>query len=83
MAATFDRLSKGVANYLNELEKNNNKAWFDDNRANYGQGLLESCNDFVAAMGPKLANISPDIHAQPKIAGYLIQINCDTQLSKV
>ena len=63
MAATFDGFSKTATKFLKELEKNNNKAWFDDNRADYEQGFLEPCNDLVAAMGSKLAKISPDIHA--------------------
>jgi uncharacterized protein (TIGR02453 family) len=82
MAATFDGFPKAATKFLKELEKNNNKAWFDDNRADYEQGLLEPCNSFVAAMGPKLAKISPDIHAELKINSSLMRINRDTRLSK-
>ena len=62
MAATFGRFPKPATNFFKELE-NTNKAWFDDNCANYEKGSLEPCNDLVAAMGSKLAKISPDIHA--------------------
>ena len=72
MAATFDGFPKDATKFLKELEKNNNKAWLDDNRADYEQGFLEPCNDFVATMGPKLAKISPDIHAVPKVNGSLM-----------
>ena len=33
-------------------------------------------------MGPKLAKISPDIHAEPKVNGSLMRINRDTRFSK-
>lgn len=33
-------------------------------------------------MGPKLAKISPNIHAVPKINGSLMGINPNTRLSK-
>ena len=72
MAATFDGFPKAATKFLKELEENNNKAWFDYNRADYEQGFLEPCNDFVAAMGPKFAKISPDIHAVPKVNGSLM-----------
>ncbi|MCX8232131.1 MAG: DUF2461 family protein [Alphaproteobacteria bacterium] len=35
MAATFDGFPKAATKFLKELEKNNNKAWFDDNRADH------------------------------------------------
>jgi len=82
MAATFDGFPKTGTKFLKGLEKNNTKAWFDDNRADYEKGLLEPCKDFVAAMGPKLAKISPDIHAVPKVNGPLMRINRDTRFSK-
>ena len=82
MAATFDGFPKAATKFLKELEKNNNKAWFDDNRADYEQGFLEPCNDFAAAMGPKFAKISPGIHEDPKINSSLMWINRETQLSK-
>ena len=39
-----------AATFLKQLEKNNNKAWLDDNRADYESGLLELSKDFVTAM---------------------------------
>ena len=35
MAATFDGFPTAATKFLKELEEKNNKAWFDDNRADH------------------------------------------------
>ena len=82
MATAFDGFTKTATTFLKGLAKNNSKAWFDANRADYESGLLEPCKDFVVAIGPKLAKIAPDIHAEPKVSGSIMRINRDTRFSK-
>jgi uncharacterized protein (TIGR02453 family) len=82
MATAFDGFPKTATTFLKGLAKNNSKAWFDANRADYESGLLEPCKDFVVAIGPKLAKIAPDIHAEPKVSGSIMRINRDTRFSK-
>ena len=81
MATAFDGFPKTATTFLKGLAKNNSKAWFDANRADYESGLLEPCKDFVVAIGPKLAKIAPDIHAEPKVSGSIMRINRDTRFS--
>ena len=82
MVTAFDGFPKTATTFLKGLAKNNSKAWFDANRADYESGLLEPCKDFVVAIGPKLAKIAPDIHAEPKVSGSIMRINRDTRFSK-
>ncbi|MDA0368276.1 MAG: DUF2461 domain-containing protein [Proteobacteria bacterium] len=82
MATTFNGFPKDATTFLKGLAKNNKKEWFDAHRAEYENGLLEPCKDFVAAIGPKLAKIAPDIHAVPKVTGSIMRINRDTRFAK-
>jgi uncharacterized protein (TIGR02453 family) len=49
-AATFE--------FLDELERNNNRDWFGANKARYEAGVREPALDFITTMGPELAKIS-------------------------
>lgn len=82
MTTTFNGFPKAATTFLKGLAQNNSKTWFDAHRGDYENGLLEPCKDFVAAIGPKLAKISPDIHAEPKVNGSIMRINRDTRFSK-
>jgi uncharacterized protein (TIGR02453 family) len=73
-AATFTFL-RGVA-------ANNNKAWFDAHRTDYEAGYVEPAKAFVAALGPRLAKISPTVKYEPRVNGSLFRINRDVRFAK-
>lgn len=78
----FDGFTRELCAFLAELEHNNNKAWFDENRKRYERVMLQPAKDFVAAMQPALASIAPDLHAEPKVGGSIMRVARDTRFSK-
>jgi uncharacterized protein (TIGR02453 family) len=69
--------------FLTELEHNNNRPWFAENKARYDELVFEPAMDFIVAMGPHLAKLSGDIDAIPKRqGGSLMRVYRDTRFSK-
>ena len=68
--------------FLAMLEKNNNKAWFDEHRADYQQHLLDPLKIMVMALGPRLEKKIPGLKYDPRVNGSIFRINRDTRFSK-
>jgi uncharacterized protein (TIGR02453 family) len=79
---SFAGFSRELLSFLAELEQNNHKAWFDRQRERYERLMLQPAKDFVAAMQPALATISPGLRAVPRIGGSIMRIARDTRFSK-
>lgn len=77
----FAGFSRELTRFLGELEQNNNKAWFDQNRKRYEEVMLGPAKSFVAAMQPLLATIEPSIRAEPKVGGSILRVARDTRFS--
>ena len=45
--------------FLKDLEANNNRNWFEANKARYQEDALEPFREFIREMEPRLAKISP------------------------
>ena len=80
--STFQGFSAKMLTFLSQLGRNNNRDWFQKNRATYDDELMEPAKAFVEAMGEKLPGISPDIRAEPRVNGSIRRINRDTRFSK-
>jgi uncharacterized protein (TIGR02453 family) len=72
-AATLD--------FLADLSRHNDKAWFDANRDRYQAAYVEPAKAFVEAIAPALETIVPGIRAEPKVLGSIFRINRDTRFS--
>ncbi|MBU0514287.1 MAG: DUF2461 domain-containing protein [Proteobacteria bacterium] len=81
MTSGFNGFTKQTVKFWQELKKNNNKTWFDQNRDLYDEHVVAPAREFVAAMGAKLKKIAPDILAIPKVNKSLFRINRDTRFS--
>jgi uncharacterized protein (TIGR02453 family) len=79
---SFAGFSRELLSFLAELERNNSKAWFDQQRERYERLMLEPAKDFVAAMQPALATISPGLRGDPRIGGSIMRVARDTRFSK-
>ncbi len=77
----FDGFFKDTVSFFNRLKKHNEKEWFQSHRGDYESYVLTPARSFVAAMGERLTEISPDIKAVPKINKSLFRINRDTRFS--
>jgi uncharacterized protein (TIGR02453 family) len=79
----FSGFSKETINFFSNLEQNNNKTWFDNNRSVYDQHVLPEAQHFVQDMGQKLqSEISEHIEAVPRIDKSIFRLNRDIRFSK-
>jgi uncharacterized protein (TIGR02453 family) len=68
--------------FLDGISAHNEKAWFDSHRALYEAGYVEPGRAFVAAMGPRLKQLSPSVMFDAKVNGSIGRINRDIRFSK-
>jgi uncharacterized protein (TIGR02453 family) len=80
--AAFEGFTQDTLGFLADLAANNEKAWFDSNRARYDDALLEREKLFVAAMGARMHRAVPGLEAVPRVNGSIFRINRDTRFSK-
>lgn len=68
--------------FLAELETNNSKQWFDDNRNRYEDFVKAPSFDLIAALAEPLGALNPRLKAEPRVNGSLKRINRDVRFSK-
>jgi uncharacterized protein (TIGR02453 family) len=69
--------------FLGELAANNRRDWFEQNRQRYEDAVRTPALDFIAAMAPMLASVSPHFTAIPsKQGGSLMRVFRDTRFSR-
>jgi uncharacterized protein (TIGR02453 family) len=70
--------------FLRDIEVNNNKAWFEDNRTTFDAYLMAPAQDFVAALGSRLRTLDPAIVVDTRTngRGVLMRFYRDTRFSK-
>ena len=78
----FAGFPRGTVLFLQDIAANNTKPWFDDHRTDYEASWLDPARSFVVAMGERLADVVPEIVAEPKVNGSIRRINRDTRFSK-
>ncbi len=66
--------------FLQDLSKNNSKAWFDEHRAEYDDFWVAPAKAFVVAAGAALREIAP-VEAQPRVNGSIFRVNRDIRFS--
>lgn len=72
----------GLLHFLEQLSRNNNKKWFDANKARYEFEVREPALAFIAAMEKPLRKVSPHFVAAPKkVGGSLIRIHRDVRFA--
>lgn len=59
--ATFGGFPAAGIRFLRELERNNERDWFEAHKAQYLEAVLEPTKAFVVALGQRLQTISPHI----------------------
>lgn len=78
---SFTGFPKAAVQFLKDLAKNNDKAWFNDHKETFTSQLLQPAQTFVVAMGKKLETIAPDIHVDPRTDKSIFRIYRDTRFS--
>jgi uncharacterized protein (TIGR02453 family) len=75
--------SSGVFTFLRELEANNNREWWEDNKDRYVRLIREPAKEFIADFGPRLQSISDRFVADTRTnGGSLMRPYRDTRFSK-
>ncbi|MEN0067602.1 MAG: DUF2461 domain-containing protein [Myxococcota bacterium] len=69
--------------FLSDLAEHNDRDWFAENKPRYEANVLEPCLEFIRALGPALADVSPRFPAiAKKQGGSMFRIYRDTRFSK-
>ncbi|MCI0336290.1 MAG: TIGR02453 family protein [Acidobacteria bacterium] len=77
------RFTPELFTFLQELKKNNNKEWFEQNRGRYLKFVRDPFLAFIAAFRPRLQNLSPWLVADPKpVGGSMLRIHRDLRFSR-
>ena len=80
---TFPGFPAGAMAFLSELARNNERAWFAENKNRYEELVREPALDFIQAMGQPIADAAPRFVAVPrKTGGSLMRPYRDTRFSK-
>jgi uncharacterized protein (TIGR02453 family) len=83
MTTSFPGFPKSFFAFLRQLARNNDRAWFEANKARYKDDVVAPMSDFIAAMAPRLAKISSHYVADPRPhGGSMFRIYRDTRFSK-
>ena len=72
--------SKDFIQFLRELNENNNKEWFDENRKRYEQNVKKPFELFIGDLILAVQEFDPKIQINPKKA--IFRINRDVRFSK-
>ncbi len=69
--------------FLKQLKKNNNREWFQENKARYESSIVQPSLDLISAMSKHFERFAPLFLAIPKkTGGSLMRIYRDTRFSK-
>ncbi|HLF30095.1 MAG TPA: DUF2461 domain-containing protein [Xanthomonadales bacterium] len=78
----FEGFPADLFGYFRDLEKNNNRDWFNTNKARYLESVVQPMCEFILAMQPRLQAISPHYVADPRPhGGSMFRIYRDTRFS--
>lgn len=80
---SFSGFSRQSIQFLTELEQNNSKAWFVENRHLYDNYLFPEAQLFTVAMGRLLSKtLAPQLQAIPKTDKSIFRLHRDVRFSK-
>ena len=68
--------------FFRELARNNNKAWFDQNREGYDAHIIGAFRGLLATLEPFLLKLNPNFETSGKANRNLSRINRDIRFSK-
>ncbi|MCY6380263.1 DUF2461 domain-containing protein [Hoeflea prorocentri] len=78
----FEGFPKKSVRFLQDLNKNNSREWFEAHRADYDAYFVEPAMQLIEALSPVAASLDPPHHAVPKVNKSLRRIHRDTRFSK-
>ena len=81
----FRGYPENALSFLKEIERNNNRPWFQENKGRYEDLIRTPSLDFIEAMGTRIEKkLSPHFLAvRKKVGGSLMRVYRDTRFSTV
>lgn len=77
------RFSRATMRFLGDLEKHNNRPWFQAHREAYERDVRDASVAFVRDMLPYVAKLSPHYTGEAKpVGGSIMRIHRDTRFTK-
>jgi len=69
--------------FFDQLASNNNRSWFNDNKARYQESVVNPISEFIVCMAPRLKEISDHFVADPAPhGGSMFRIYRDVRFAK-
>lgn len=78
----FIGFSPATLDFLRNLQKNNNKVWFEKNRSLYQKVLLKPLQELVLDLQDTISDIDPHIETRPLINRAISNIYRDIRFSR-
>jgi uncharacterized protein (TIGR02453 family) len=79
----YAQFNPGTLQFLNQLQQNNNRAWFNENKSRYEEQVLDPALRFIQSMQAPLEKIAPHFTAIPKrMGGSLMRVYRDTRFAR-
>lgn len=78
----FGGFSPDLFTFLSGLAENNNKAWFDEHRAEYESMVLGPIKAFVAELGAIVHMLNEDFETEPRVGKTVSRISNDMRFHK-
>ncbi|MGB7293345.1 MAG: DUF2461 domain-containing protein [Thermodesulfobacteriota bacterium] len=79
--SSFAGFSKEFFKFFSDLEKHNDKHWFEENRGRFTEYVMKPAEGFVVDMGKRLRSIAPRVVADPRRDRSIFRLNRDTRFS--
>ena len=81
----FRGYPENALSFLKEIERNNNRPWFQENKSRYEDLIRTPSLDFIEAMGTRIEKkLSPHFLAvRKKVGGSLMRVYRDTRFSNI
>lgn len=78
----FNGFPQEAVTFFQDLKVNNNKTWFDAHKTDYQNYVMEPAQAFIEEMGVRLKQLSPGVHAEPRVNKSIFRIYRDIRFSK-
>lgn len=78
----FSGYSPDVQLFFQELNANNTKEWFEENKPRFQAEIIEPSIQLIAALGDPLSQMNLPLRAEPKVNGSIRRIYRDVRFSK-
>jgi uncharacterized protein (TIGR02453 family) len=82
MAKRSGPFGPGLMKFLRELDRSNERSWFEKNKDRYEAEVREPAREFIRAMVPQIERISPRLRVDDrKVGGSMMRIHRDVRFS--